>query len=80
MMLGRELETNALQRAGRTLLSDRPVAAFHGYGKKGVIEPFDLQVRPGEIVGFGGTAGIRAHRDGGGYFRRENRRQRHGGD
>ena len=57
MMLGRELETNALQRAGRTLLSDRPVAAFHGYGKKGVIEPFDLQVRPGEIVGLAGLLG-----------------------
>lgn len=34
MMLGRELDHNALQRAGRTLLSDKPVAAFEGYGKK----------------------------------------------
>lgn len=33
MMLGRELDHNALQRAGRTLLSDKPVAAFEGYGK-----------------------------------------------
>lgn len=33
MMLGRELDTHALQRAGRTLLSDKPVAAFKNYGK-----------------------------------------------
>ncbi|YCI82042.1 sugar ABC transporter ATP-binding protein [Enterobacteriaceae bacterium] len=57
MMLGRELETNALQRAGRTLLSDKPVAAFNGFGKKGVIAPFDLAVRPGEIVGLAGLLG-----------------------
>ncbi len=57
MMLGRELDHNALQRAGRTLLSDKPVAAFEGYGKKGTIAPFDLQVRPGEIVGLAGLLG-----------------------
>ncbi|GAB7216841.1 hypothetical protein OS42_34530 [Dickeya oryzae] len=34
MMLGRELEQNALQRAGRTLLSDKPVVEFKGYAKK----------------------------------------------
>ena len=42
MMLGRELEHNALQRAGRTLLSDKPVAAFEDFGKKGTIAPFNL--------------------------------------
>ena len=57
MMLGRELDTHALQRAGRTLLSDKPVAAFSGFGKKGTIAPFDLQVRPGEIVGLAGLLG-----------------------
>ncbi|ELY3468064.1 sugar ABC transporter ATP-binding protein [Cronobacter universalis] len=57
MMLGRELESNALQRAGRTLLSEKPVAAFHDYGKKGVIAPFSLEVRPGEIVGLAGLLG-----------------------
>lgn len=54
MMLGRELDNNALQRAGRTLLSEKPVAAFKGFGKKGLIAPFDLEVRPGEIVGLPG--------------------------
>ena len=57
MMLGRELDTHALQRAGRTLLSDKPVAAFKNYGKKGTIAPFDLEVRPGEIVGLAGLLG-----------------------
>ncbi|MDI7383814.1 galactofuranose ABC transporter, ATP-binding protein YtfR [Cronobacter dublinensis] len=57
MMLGRELESNALQRAGRTLLSEKPVAAFQDYGKKGVIAPFSLEVLPGEIVGLAGLLG-----------------------
>lgn len=50
MMLGRELEHNAL-------LSDKPVAAFEDFGKKGTIAPFSLQVRPGEIVGLAGLLG-----------------------
>ncbi len=55
-MLGRELDTHALQRAGRTLLSDKPVAAFK-ITAKGTIAPFDLEVRPGEIVGLAGLLG-----------------------
>lgn len=57
MMLGRELEDNALRRAGRTLRSDKPIAAFKQYGKKGTIQPFDLSVRPGEVVGLAGLLG-----------------------
>ncbi len=57
MMLGRELDTKALQRAGRTLLSDKPVAEFKNFGKKGTVYPFDLQVKPGEIVGLAGLLG-----------------------
>lgn len=57
MMLGRELDAHALQRAGGTLLSDTPVAAFEHVGKKGVIQPFSLAVRPGEIVGLAGLLG-----------------------
>lgn len=57
MMLGRELEDNALRRAGRTLRSDKPIAAFKQYGKKGTIPPFDLSVRPGEVVGLAGLLG-----------------------
>ena len=57
MMLGRELEDNALKRAGRTLHSNNPVVSFKGYSKKGIIEPFDLEVMPGEIVGLAGLLG-----------------------
>ncbi|NDL64341.1 galactofuranose ABC transporter, ATP-binding protein YtfR [Acerihabitans arboris] len=57
MMLGRELGEHALQRAGRTLHSEKPVAAFAGYGKKNTIAPFDLEIRPGEIVGLAGLLG-----------------------
>ncbi|QBH97381.1 sugar ABC transporter ATP-binding protein [Limnobaculum zhutongyuii] len=57
MMLGRELEDNALRRAGRTLRSDKPTVSFEHYGKKGTILPFDLQVRPGEVVALAGLLG-----------------------
>lgn len=57
MMLGRDLMDNALQRAGRTRLSDKPVAVFKNYGRKGTIAPFNLAVRPGEIVGLAGLLG-----------------------
>lgn len=57
LMLGRELLETALQRAGSTLRSDRPVVEFTDYGKKGTIAPFNLQVRPGEAVGLAGLLG-----------------------
>lgn len=57
MMLGRELEDNVLKRAGRTLHSHNPVVSFKDYSKKGIIEPFDLAVMPGEIVGLAGLLG-----------------------
>ncbi|KUJ00518.1 galactofuranose ABC transporter, ATP-binding protein YtfR [Vibrio sp. MEBiC08052] len=57
MMLGRELEDNALARVGKTRLSDNPIAKFVQFGKKGTIEPFDLDVYPGEIVGLAGLLG-----------------------
>lgn len=57
MMLGRELDDNALRRAGKTVRSERPIVSFEGYGKKGVIAPFSLSVAPGEIVGLAGLLG-----------------------
>lgn len=57
LMLGRDLLQTALQRAGRTLRSEKPVVEFQHYGKKGAVEPFDLQVRPGEAVGLAGLLG-----------------------
>jgi simple sugar transport system ATP-binding protein len=52
MMLGRELETNALQRAGRTLLSEKPVAAFSDYGKKGSSRRLTLRCVPAKLSGW----------------------------
>ncbi len=49
--------SHALQRAGRTLLSDKPVAAFKNYGKKGTIAPFRSRSAPGEMVGLAGLLG-----------------------
>ncbi|MGB6189012.1 MAG: sugar ABC transporter ATP-binding protein [Aeromonas molluscorum] len=57
MMLGHELADNALQRAGKTLRSNKPMVSFKNYGKKGVVAPFDLAVMPGEIVGLAGLLG-----------------------
>ncbi len=57
MMLGRELEDNALKRAGKTRRSDEPIVRLRHYGKKGTIEPFDLDMYPGEIVGLAGLLG-----------------------
>ncbi len=56
-MLGRELEDNALKRAGKTKLRNEPVVEFSNYGKRGMIEPFDLKVHAGEIVGLAGLLG-----------------------
>lgn len=57
MMLGRELEQNALHRSGKKIHSSSPVVTYQNYGKKGVITPFDLIVHPGEIVGLAGLLG-----------------------
>ncbi len=57
MMLGHELDSEALKRAGKTRRSDTPMVEFKHYGKKGVLEPFDLSVHPGEIVGLAGLLG-----------------------
>ncbi|WP_036646398.1 galactofuranose ABC transporter, ATP-binding protein YtfR [Pantoea sp. A4] len=57
LMLGHELLETALQRQGSTLRSETPTVSFRQYGKKGTIAPFDLDVRPGEVVGLAGLLG-----------------------
>lgn len=40
-----------------TIRSDRPILEAHGLGKKGAIQPLDLDIRPGEVVGLAGLLG-----------------------
>jgi monosaccharide-transporting ATPase len=56
MMLGRELEEAAHQRHRGRKEGD-PLVAFANYGKQRLIEPFDLSVRRGEVVGVAGLLG-----------------------
>ncbi len=57
MMLGRELAAEALHRNQRPTVTGEPLVAFKGYGKRRLMEPFDLEVRPGEVVGLAGLLG-----------------------
>jgi simple sugar transport system ATP-binding protein len=57
MMLGRELAAEALHRNQRPEVTGEPVVEFKDYGKRRLIEPFDLAIRPGEVVGLAGLLG-----------------------
>jgi simple sugar transport system ATP-binding protein len=57
MMLGRELAAEALHRNQRSAVTAEPLVAFKDYGKRRLMEPFDLAVRPGEVVGLAGLLG-----------------------
>jgi simple sugar transport system ATP-binding protein len=57
MMLGRELAAEALHRNERPAVTGEPLVAFQNYGKRRMIEPFDLALRPGEVVGLAGLLG-----------------------
>jgi len=57
MMLGRELAAEALHRSQRPAVAGEPLVAFKNYGKRRLLEPFDLAVRPGEVVGLAGLLG-----------------------
>lgn len=57
MMLGHAFDESLLKR-GEHAPTDAPsLVEFRGYGRRGMVEPFDLQIRPGEIVGLAGLLG-----------------------
>lgn len=59
MMLGRELQhiTGERQVQDATIAPGEAPIRFSGYGKRGSIAPFDLNIRPGEVVGIAGLLG-----------------------
>jgi simple sugar transport system ATP-binding protein len=58
MMLGRELVEATAEHAHAPVDTARaPYVAFEGFGKSGYVAPFDLVLRPGEVVGLAGLLG-----------------------
>ncbi|MCE3027823.1 sugar ABC transporter ATP-binding protein [Salinicola sp. DM10] len=59
-MLGRELaaeEHDARRAEGHTQAAGEPLLAFEQVGRRGHIEPFDLSVQRGEVIGMAGLLG-----------------------
>ncbi|MFC0228740.1 galactofuranose ABC transporter, ATP-binding protein YtfR [Serratia aquatilis] len=57
MMLGHSFDETLLKRAEHKATQASPLVEFSGYGRRGMVEPFDLVLRPGEIVGLAGLLG-----------------------
>ncbi len=59
MMLGRELEAASHRLAQPEEIDDSrpPLVRFQGFGKTRSVAPFDLDIRPGEVVGLAGLLG-----------------------
>ncbi|MFA3762907.1 galactofuranose ABC transporter, ATP-binding protein YtfR [Yersinia sp. 2544 StPb PI] len=57
MMLGHSFDEQLLKRGEHNIVASNPLVEFKNYGRRGVVENFDLAVSPGEIVGLAGLLG-----------------------
>ena len=57
LMLGRELEQETRSHGKTHAVVGAPRLTFSNYGRKGSIEPFDLAIHAGEVVGIAGLLG-----------------------
>jgi galactofuranose transport system ATP-binding protein len=58
MMLGRELEqTEERLSSAESVVRGEPIVVAEGLGKRRMMAPFDLSIRPGEVVGLAGLLG-----------------------
>ena len=58
MMIGRELEeVEARREGGAGTSTGEPILVAEGLGRRRTMEPFDMTLRPGEVVGLAGLLG-----------------------
>ncbi|WP_145476547.1 galactofuranose ABC transporter, ATP-binding protein YtfR [Yersinia similis] len=57
MMLGHSFDEQLLKRGEHSVTNNNPLVEFKNYGRRGVVDNFDLSVSPGEIVGLAGLLG-----------------------
>ncbi|PHZ21597.1 galactofuranose ABC transporter, ATP-binding protein YtfR [Yersinia massiliensis] len=57
MMLGHSFDEQLLKRGEHNIAAGNPLVEFKNYGRRGVVESFDLSFSPGEIVGLAGLLG-----------------------